>query len=296
MRRKAAQIVCSAHLVFCFLALRFDLGELLMKNILAKVTRLTAAFMLMVLSSAQAATVTDNFSDLDDTNNPTWTHLTGDANSTGQTFDASSGAYHIAAPSNGITLSGNQYGFAGGYTGASYTDVNVMADLVQPASGVSYGIAARLNGSNAFNGLKGYAYAFEQNLSAAPGVGEMVMYKLNGLTISDLGNDGPAVRLVTLDLANKDYTLSLSIVGSTLTGSVTEVGGGVVAFQQKTDATYSSGFSGLYGLGARSTTTALTAPLDYTVDNFKTAAVPEPATCLLMACGAGMLLIRRRVR
>src|SRR5829696_2534869 len=137
-----------------------------MKNILAKVTYLAAAFLLLELSSSHAVTVTDDFSDLNDTSNPAWTHLTGDANSTGQTYDASTGAYHIAAPSNGITLSGNQYGFAGGYTGASSTDVNVMADLVQPGSGVSYGVAARLNGNNAFNALKGYAYAFEQDLSA----------------------------------------------------------------------------------------------------------------------------------
>ena len=271
-----------------------------MKNILAKVTFLTAVSVFMGLSSAHAVTVTDDFSDLNDTSNPAWTHLTGDANSTGQTYDASTGAYHITAPSNGITLSGNQYGFAGSYTGAAYTDVNVMADLVQPGSGVSYGVAARLDGNNAFNGLKGYAYAFEQDLSAAPGVGEMVMFKLNGLNISDIGNDGPAVRLVTLDLANKDYTLSLSIVGNTLFGSVTEVGGGVVAFQQKTDLTapFASGFSGLFGLGARSTTTSLTAPLDYTVDNFKTLGIPEPASMVLVACAAAGVLTaaRRRVR
>lgn len=271
-----------------------------MKNILAKVTCFTAVFIFMGLPTTRAVTVTDDFSDLNDTVNPAWTRLTGDANSTGQTYDASTGAYHITAPSNGITLSGNQYGFAGSYTGAAYTDVSVMADLVQQGSGVSYGVAARLDGNNAFNGLKGYAYAFEQDLSAAPGVGEMVMFKLNGLTIGDIGNDGPAVRLVTLDLANKDYTLSLSIIGNTLSATVTEVGGGVVAFQQKTDLTapYASGFSGLFGLGARSTTTALTAPLDYTVDNFRTQDIPEPATSLLvMAAAAGAMIIgRRRVR
>jgi hypothetical protein len=268
-----------------------------MKNTLAKVTCLAAVFF-MGLSTARAVTVTDDFTDLNDTSNPVWTHLTGDANSTGQVYDASTGAYHITAPSNGLTLSGNQYGFASSYTGGSYTNVNVMADLVEPSTGVSFGVAARLDGNNAFNGLKGYAYAFEQDLTAAPGVGEMVMFKLNGLSISDMGNDGPAVRLVTLDLANKDYTLSLSIVGSTLIGSVTEVGGGVVAFQQKTDASYASGFSGVFGLGARSTTTSVTAPLDYTVDNFKTSDIPEPAAGLLVAFAAvgAMNIVRRRIR
>ncbi len=274
-----------------------------MKNTLAKLTSLTAVFLmaavfLMGLSTTHAVTVTDDFSDLNDTVNPAWTHLTGDANSTGQTFDASTGAYHITAPSNGITLSGNQYGFAGAYTGGTYTDVNVMADLVAPSTGVWWGVAARLDGNNAFNGLKGYAYAFEQDLAAAPGVGEMVLYRLNGLTINDIGNDGAAVRFVNLDLANKDYTLSLSILGSTLFGTVTEVGGGVVAFQQKTDATYASGFSGVVGLGARSTTTPLTAPLDFTVDNFKTQVIPEPATGLLATCAAvgGLSIARRRIR
>jgi hypothetical protein len=274
-----------------------DLGELLMKNILAKVTCLTALFILLGPSSTQAVTVTDDFSDLNDTSNPTWTHLTGDANSTGQGFDASSGAYRITAQPNGITISGNQYGFAGAYTGASYTDVNVMADLVAPSTGLSFGVAARLDGNNALNGLKGYAYAFEQDLEAAPGVGEMVLYRITGLNINDIGNDGPAVRFVNLDLANKDYTMSLSIIGSTLSASVTEVGGPVVAFQQKTDATYASGFSGLFGLGARSTTLPITAPLDFTVDNFKTATIPEPATGLLaFAAAGGMIVVRRRFR
>jgi hypothetical protein len=272
-----------------------------MKNILATVPCLAAALLLLRMSSAQAVPVSDMFTDGDDTNAPTWTHLTEDANPpnlpSNTTFDASSQAYHITAQPNGITVSGNQYGSAGAYlAGASYTDVNVMADLVAPSSGVFYGVAARLNGSNAFNGLKGYAYAFEQDLSAAPGIGEMVLYKLNGLTIGDMGNDGPAVRLVTLDLANKDYTFSLNIIGSTLYGSVTEVGGGVIAYQQKTDATspYASGFSGVFGLAGRSTTLPVSAPLDFTIDNFKTGAIPEPATGLLLASGVAMLALRRR--
>ena len=134
-----------------------------MKIILKKAVCFTAVFALLGLSYAHAVTITDDFSDLDDTNNPAWTHLTGDANSTGQTFDASTGQYHIMAPANGITLSGNQYGFAGSYVQPSFGDVNVMADLVGTLSdGVAYGVAAHLDGNDAFNGLKGYAYAFEQ--------------------------------------------------------------------------------------------------------------------------------------
>jgi hypothetical protein len=172
-----------------------------------------------------------------------------------------------------------------------------MADLVQPSTGLAYGVAARLDGNNAFNGLKGYAYAFEQNTSAANGTGEMVLYKINGLTISDIGNDGPALRLVTLDLANKDYTFSLDIVGNTLYATLTEVGGPVVAFQQKTDATpYASGFSGVLGFGARSTTLPVEFMTNFTVDNFKTRDIPEPVTSLLVTCGTGILLLGRGQR
>ncbi len=265
-----------------------------MKYLVRTATFLAIACFGMALSQVRATLVTDDFSDLNDTANPAWTHLTGDANSTSQTYDASTGEYHITAPSNGITLAGNQYGFAGAYVQPSFTDVNVMADLVEPASGLAYGVAARLNGNNGFNALQGYAYAFEQDLAAAPGVGEMVMYRINGLSIDDIGNDGPAVRLVALDLANNDYTLSLSIVGSTLYGTVTEVGGGVIAYQQKTDATFASGLSGLFGLGAQSTTLPLSFPVDYTVDNFKTQDIPEPTAAMLAAIGIGALLAFRR--
>lgn len=267
-----------------------------MKNIWATVFCITAAF-LMGSANLYAVTVTDNFSDLNDTANPAWTHLSGTANSTGQSWDASTGEYHLTAPNNGIIFGGNQYGLAASYTGATYTDVNVMADLVQPSTGLAYGVAARLDGNNAFNALKGYAYAFEQNTSAATGTGEMVLYKINGLNVSDIGNDGPAVRLVTLDLANKDYTFSLSILGNTLYATLTEVGGPVVAYQQKTDATpYASGFSGVLGFGARSTTLPLEFVTNFTVDNFKTQDIPEPATSLLVACGASVLLLGRRQR
>jgi hypothetical protein len=219
----------------------------------------------------------------------------------GQTWDASTQEYRLAAPNNGVTFGGNQYGFVGSYIPTSYTDVNVMADLVQPSTGLGYGVAARLDGNNAFNALKGYAYIFEQSTSGPVGTGEMVLAKINGLNVSDMGNDGPAIRLITLD-PNKDYTFSLDIVGNTLYAKLFEVGNPVpVAFQQKTDLTspYASGFSGVLGFGARSTTLPLEFVTNFTVDNFKTqeTLIPEPATILLFVYGAGAILlsVRRRM-
>jgi hypothetical protein len=268
-----------------------------MTNILTKAFCFTAVVVLMGLSCVHAVTITDNFSDLNDTANPAWTHLSGTANSTGQTWDASTGEYRLSAPNNGVTVSGNQYGLAASYIPTSYTDVNVMADLVQASTGLIYGVAARLDGNNAFNGLKGYAYAFEQSTSGPVGTGEMVMFKINGLAVNDMGNDGPAVRLITLD-PNKDYNFSLDIIGNNLYGRVTEIGSNiVVAYQAKTDATpYASGFSGVLGIGARSTTLPLEFVTNFTVDNFKTADIPEPATILLVVGGTGAILLARRRR
>lgn len=272
-----------------------------MKRILSSATFFAMA-LVMGVANVGAVNITDDFSDLDDTNNPTWTHLTGLAGSTGQTFDASTGQYRLTAPPNSVPISGNRYGVAGSYVAQSYGDVNVMADLVQNSDGIWYGVAAHLDGNNAFNGLKGYGYFFEQAVGQPTGVGEMGLFRISGLAVSDIGNDGPAVRLVNLDFANKDYTFSLDIVGNTLSATLTEIGGGVVAYQQKTDTGApvgfpTSGYSGVMVIGAASTTLPLTLTGDATFDNFKTGEVPEPASALLAAMGlCGLFLGRRQPR
>ena len=272
-----------------------------MKRILSTAAYLAMAC-IMGIANVGAVTVTDDFSDLDDTNNPTWTHLTGLAGSTGQTFDASTGQYRLMAPPNSIPISGNKYGFAGSYVQPTFGDVNVMADLVQTSDGVWYGVAAHLDGNNAFNGLKGYGYFFEQAIGQPIGVGEMGLFRVVGLNVQDMGNDGPAVRLVNLDFANKDYTFSLDIVGNTLYGILSEVGGGIVAYQSKTDASAPSGFptsgySGVMVIGAASTTLPIVLNGDATFDNFKTGEIPEPASALLAVLGlSGLFLSRRQSR
>jgi hypothetical protein len=235
---------------------------------------------------AANAQIFDNFSDLNDTANPAWTHLSGLVGSTGQTWDASTGQYRLTAPNNGLTVGSNgKLGFVGAHLGTSFSNVHVATDFVQNETGAAYGVAARLNGANGVNTLTGYAYAYEP--FSAGGLGEVVLYKITGANLTDIGS-----QQVTLDMANKDYTFSLDIIGSQLHGKVFEVGGGLVAQKTAVDATYASGFPGVFGYSA----VAAGVPTDYTIDNF-TVRVPEPATGLLAAFGGmSIIALRRRTK
>src|SRR5688572_21504711 len=246
-----------------------------MRHIALFVIPLVAAVFLAAGPNAANA-VFDDFSDMNDTVNPTWTHLDGLVASTGQTWDASTGQYRMTAQNNGFS----NLGFVGAYTGPSFTDVQVAADIVSfrddpQAQGAPFGVGARLDGNNAFNLLKGYAYAYEPH--AAGGAGEVVLYRINGASLVDLG-----AQQVTLD-PNKDYRFVLNVTGSQLHGQVFEIGGGMVAERFATDATHASGFSGLFAYSQNPLP-----PVDVTWDNFS-AQVPEPATCLLVAFGAALI-------
>jgi hypothetical protein len=252
-----------------------------MRHIALFVIPLVAA-VILAAGPNTANAVFDDFSDMNDTVNPTWTHLDGLVASTGQTWDASTGQYRMTAQNNGFS----NLGFVGAYTGPSFSDVQVAADIVSfrddpQAQGAPFGVGARLDGNNAFNLLKGYAYAYEPH--AAGGAGEVVLYRINGASLVDLG-----AQQVTLD-PNKDYRFVLNVTGSQLHGQVFEIGGGMVAERFATDATHASGFSGLFAYSQNPLP-----PVDVTWDNFS-AQVPEPATCLLIAFGAALIsLLRRR--
>jgi hypothetical protein len=234
-------------------------------------------------SSRSCLAVSDDFSDLNDTANPAWAHISGNVASTGQAWDASTGQYRLTAPNNGFPQGGGLLGYVASHTGPSFTNVRVSADFVQPATGLAFGIGARINGSNAFNSLTGYGYAYEP--LAAGGLGEMVLYRMTGGNIADIGS-----QQVTLDLANKDYTFILDVIGTQLHGQVYEIGGGLVGERFATDPNYLSGTSGVFGY-SNSFAGVIT---DFTIDNFQ-ARVPEPAASLLIACGlGGAICLRRR--
>jgi hypothetical protein len=255
-----------------------------MRNFLTIGITLVVAIALSAWPHTAVAAVSDNFSDLNDTANPAWTHLDGLAASTGQTWSAASGQYRFTAPNNGFS----NIGFVGSYVASqSFTNVTVQADMVAfrddpVAQGAPFGVAARLDGNNGFNLLKGYAYAYEPH--AAGGTGEAVLYRINGASLVDLG-----AQQVTLD-PNKDYRFVLDIQGTLLHGQLFEIGGGMVAERFAVDATHASGFSGLFAYSQNPIP-----PVDVTWDNFSSR-VPEPSTMLLSIASAGMLFVGRRFR
>lgn len=257
----------------------------------------TALAMLLCAGAqpAGAVDVFDNFNDGNDTSNPTWIHLNNAVGSTGQTWDATGGAYHLQAPGNSMSGASAGYGFVGSYVPPLYTDVRVTADVLAfPNVGLTgsfFGISARLNGNNSVpfvsptatrTELNGYSYQYEA--SAAGGAGEIVLSILHGGGQLDVGS-----LQVTLD-NTKDYRFVLEVVGNLLHGKVFELdaGGNVVtqvannvrdldlnpapmknydgdaATPDQPFVPFTSGYSGLFGIGHAFYTDA-----DVTFDNFR---------------------------
>jgi hypothetical protein len=251
-----------------------------------------SALVLGMSSVAQAIVITDDFSDLNDTANPAWVHLDKTVGSTGQTWDASSGAYRLTAPPNGVVELAPQFNdlaFVGSYVPQSFSDVRVAADFVHfvpfAVQTYFYGVGARFDGTNTVPTqgqgftLRGYGYGYE------PDNQEMVLYLFTGS-----GNRDVRSQRIFLD-DTKDYRFELEVIGSSLHGRVCEVGTpctpevGLVAEQFRDfDAEpinvnhdgdpstpeipheiYTQGFSTIFGVN-----TIFDGDLTYTIDNFRT--------------------------
>ena len=259
-----------------------------MKTKMSQMKRVGAvALSIVLLTSAAPAAVDafDLFFDGEDTSNPTWTHTSGLVNSTGQSWSVTGGAYRLQAPNNGFST----YGFVGSMLGSVNSDVRVEADFLdwaEPSNGIGgvFGVGARWTTSGGFNNLNGYAYAYEPFANGLNG--EMVLYRINGVSLTDLGS-----QQVSLD-PTKNYTFVLDITGSQLTGQVFEIGVGKVAERVAIDATYASGLSSVWGYSQNAAGLPAT---DFTVDNV-IVLVPEPATNLLLGFGAALLVVVRRYR
>jgi len=272
---------------------------------------------------AAHAQVFDDFSDLNDAANPTWTHLNNAVGSTGQTWDASGGKYRLHDPTTStlgsVVPEYHGYGFVGAYVQPTFTDVRISVDVVDfvpPAIQSSYfAVAARLNGNNGLptptSGFQLHGYSYQYEGPAAGGAGEMTFNILSGAGLTDVGS-------VPLTLnGGKDYRVIFEVIGNVLHGQVLELDGGGNVVATVADQTrdldadppglrnwdgnpatpdtpftpYGSGYAGVYGVGH-----VFYRDADFSIDNFRATRVPEPASLGMAAAGTALLFagIRRR--
>lgn len=238
------------------------------------------------LAQYQNLSYANNFSSLTDAG---WTHLSAFAVSSGQTWDASSGAYRLTAPANGYNPGNGAYGFAGSVvTGNTITDGYIQSDVVTwqglGANG-AWGVASRLGNISTPLGLTGYAFAFAPYGNS--GAGRIELQRLGPPSIlNGLGSQNVSL------IPGNQYTLTLETSGSSIVGSIWNVGqagislvGSVTAI----DAAYASGYNGVFVM-----TQAPIPPVDTTFDNYLVM-VPEPGTGALLLLGLGGFLAGRRL-
>jgi hypothetical protein len=133
-------------------------------------------------------------------------------------------------------------------------------------------------------GMTGYGFVFEPYGNS--GAGDIRLERLGPPSIfNSLG-----ALNVTLTPGNR-YTLTLETTGSSIVGSlwnVGQVGTGLVGSVSATDATYASGSAGVFDV-----TQAPMPTVDATFDNYLVM-IPEPGTGLLLGLGLAGFLAGRR--
>lgn len=228
----------------------------------------------------------NNFSSLSDAG---WTHVSAFALSSGQTWNASTGAYEMTAPANGYNPGNGKYGFVGSVvTGLTLGNGYVQSDVVTwqgPGVYGAFGVGSRLANLTALLGLTGYGIVYEPYGNS--GAGDIRLERLGPPSIfNNLG-----ALNVTLTPGNQ-YTFTLETSGSSIVGSLWNVGGvgtSLVGSVSATDATYASGAVGLFGVAQAPIPTVDTAWGNFLV------AIPEPGTGLLLLLGLGGFVAGRRV-
>ncbi|MBP7947869.1 MAG: PEP-CTERM sorting domain-containing protein [Verrucomicrobia bacterium] len=234
----------------------------------------TILMSVLCVHTAVRADIFDDFTDGNDTFNPTWTHSDVGLGGT-QIYDASGQNYHLSA-----TVGGFGFSYVGSFV-ESASDFSITFDLLDWGGGAQkFGAYARATGIDAFLGISGYHFSYQ------PDNGQVLIRQM--INANQGGNNLVSTTYLLDDL--KQYQFVFNGSGNHLIGRIYEIGGPAdpVVELSADDTTFTSGLSGLLGFGVG-------VPTDFTIDNFAHV-VPEPSAFALMLLGAlaGWPLLRRR--
>lgn len=217
-----------------------------------------------------------------------WTHISAFALSSGQTWNASTGAYEMTAPPNGFNPGTGSYGFGGSaVTGLTIGNGYVQSDVVAwngPGAFGAFGVGSRLGNLATALGMTGYAFVYEPYGNTLAG----------DIRLEWLGGAGVFNTLGALNVTltpGNHYTFTLETTDSSIVGSLWNVGGvgtSLVGQVSATDTHYASGSVGAFVVCQVPMPT-----VDTTFDNFMVT-IPEPGTGLLLGFGLVGFLAGRR--
>jgi hypothetical protein len=262
-------------------------------------------------ADVKAATFSTDFNSGTD---PSWTHYPGANIGLGNTWtfptiSAGNLGYKMTS-SAGTGLNPGRVGSF--YTGITTSDFYVQADLLNWTTtfGQDMGLTARYTPNGAINPPNTYALVL-QNDQVGPGslsALRIAVISASGITfLTGVGNnlgyfDGTPGSSAAPDPRTGDtYQLQFTGQGTSLSGKIIDLntglpmlfdngtGAGVTDQISVTDSTYTSGYTGLFGVIRTSQ------GVDPTFDNFLVSTVvPEPSTLTLAGLGLSTLLLYRR--